>query len=105
MLTFWSGEILNGHGNGSFYILNQSYNEIAHFSPIGYEGAGDLHEFYITGDDTALVIIYTARQIDLSDMDGPEDGWVYENIFQEINIDSGELVFEWNATTHVNLNE
>ncbi|KAL5449465.1 hypothetical protein PMIN06_006845 [Paraphaeosphaeria minitans] len=105
VLTFWSGELLDGYGHGSYYILNQSYAEIAHFSAVGYEGLSDLHEFTITPDDTALVIVYTPKQADLSDVGGDQDGWIFECIFQEIGIDSGKLVFEWNASTHVGINE
>lgn len=105
VLTFMIGELLNGYGHGSFYVLNQSYVEIAHFSPVGYENLGDIHEFTITSDDTALVLVYTPKQADLSELGGAEDGWIFENIFQEVNIETGELVFEWNASTHVGLNE
>ncbi|KAF2688544.1 hypothetical protein K458DRAFT_267573, partial [Lentithecium fluviatile CBS 122367] len=105
VLTFFSGKLLNGYGHGSYYILNQSYVEIAHFSPVGFENLGDLHEFAITSDDTALVIIYTAKQADLTELGGVEDGWIFDCIFQELNIETGELVFSWNATTHVGLNE
>ncbi|KAF1975127.1 hypothetical protein BU23DRAFT_634144 [Bimuria novae-zelandiae CBS 107.79] len=66
---------------------------------------GDLHESSITADDTALVIIYTRKPADFSTVNGTQDGWIFENIFQEIDIESGELVFEWNASTHVGLNE
>ncbi|KAL5380056.1 hypothetical protein DPSP01_008093 [Paraphaeosphaeria sporulosa] len=105
VLTFWSGELLDGYGHGSYYILNQSYAEIAHFSAVGYEELSDLHEFTITSDDTALVIIYTPKQADLSDVGGEKDGWIFDCIFQEIDIASGKLVFEWNASTHVGVNE
>lgn len=105
VLTFWSGELLNGYGAGSYYILDQSYLEVAHFSAVGFPDLGDLHEFMITPDDTALVIIYHAVTADLTQVGGASDGWIFENTFQEINIESGELVFEWNASTHVGLNE
>ncbi|KAF2442176.1 hypothetical protein P171DRAFT_433735 [Karstenula rhodostoma CBS 690.94] len=105
VLTFWSGELLDGYGHGSYYILNQSYAEIAHFSAVGYKELSDLHEFSITTDDTALVIIYTPKQADLSDVGGDQDGWIFDCVFQEIDIDSGRLVFEWNASTHVGVNE
>ncbi|KAJ4288161.1 hypothetical protein N0V90_012178 [Kalmusia sp. IMI 367209] len=105
VLTFWSGELLGGYGHGAYYILNQSYSEIAVFSPVGFENLGDLHEFSITSDDTALVIIYTPKQADLSSVNGPADGWIFDSIFQEIDIRSGDLLFEWNASTHVSVNE
>ncbi|KAK5174743.1 uncharacterized protein LTR77_001826 [Saxophila tyrrhenica] len=106
VLTFWSGELLDGYGRGSFYILDQSYTEIAHFQVANFgDNMGDIHEFEITADDTALVAIYTAIPYDLSPSGGPEDGWLFECTFQELNIETGELVFQWNSTTHVGIEE
>lgn len=106
VLTFWSGELLNGFGRGSYYVLNQSYVEIAHFQANRFgNDMGDIHEFTITSDDTALVPIYHAIPWDLTETGGIEDAWLFENTFQEINIETGETVFEWNASTHVSINE
>lgn len=106
VLTFWSGELLNGFGRGSYYVLNQSYVEIAHFQANRFgNDMGDIHEFTITRDDTALVPIYHAIPWDLTENGGIEDAWLFENTFQEINIETGETVFEWNASTHVSINE
>jgi Arylsulfotransferase (ASST) len=49
---------------------------------------GDLHELLITPDDHALVTIYTPKQADLTEFGGASDGWIFENVFQEINIDT-----------------
>lgn len=62
---------------------------------------GDLHEFHITKDDTALMSVYYPQPADLSPVGGPRDGWVLDSIFQEINIETGELIFEWRASDHV----
>lgn len=106
VLTFWSGELLNGYGRGSYYILNQSYVEIAHFQANRFgNDMGDIHEFTITSEDTALVPIYHTIPWNLTDTGGIENGWLFENTFQEINIETGETVFEWNASTHVGINE
>jgi hypothetical protein len=106
VLTFWSGTLLDGYGRGSYYILNQSYDEIAHFQVSQYgNDMGDLHEFTITNDDTALIPIYIPISWDLTSVGGSENGWIFESTFQEINIETGELVFEWNASTHVGVNE
>ncbi|KAJ4372479.1 hypothetical protein N0V83_004253 [Neocucurbitaria cava] len=106
VLTFWSGELENGYGRGSYYILNQSYAEIAHFQVNHFgDNMGDIHEFTITSDDTALVPIYRPITWDLTSSGGPQDGWIFENTIQEINIETGALVFEWNASTHVGINE
>jgi len=106
VLTLWSGELLNGFGRGSYHILNQSYDEIAHVQVNRFgDNMGDIHEFGITDDDTALVIIYHSIPWDLTASGGIGNGWLFENTFQEINIETGELIFEWDASIHVGINE
>ena len=48
----------------------------------------DLHELLITPEDHALVTIYTPKQTNLTEFGGASDGWIFENIFQEININT-----------------
>lgn len=59
---------------------------------------GDLHDFVITANDTALVTIYDPIPADLTSVGGPELGWLYDGVFQEIDIATGELLFEWRAS-------
>lgn len=70
-------------------------------SPVGLEG--DLHDFVITSNDTALVTIYDAIPADLTAVGGPELGWLYDGVFQEIDIATGELLFEWRASDYFSL--
>ncbi|KAL1850311.1 hypothetical protein Plec18170_007006 [Paecilomyces lecythidis] len=99
-LTFWAGVELDIHGNGSWYMLNSFYQPSYHISPIGESLVGDLHEFHITSDDTALITIYDAIPYDLTSLGGSSSGWVYDGLFQEIDIRTGELLFEWRASQH-----
>ena len=106
VLTFWSGEVMDGHGRGSFHILNQSYTVVAQFQAAGFGDAmGDLHEFEITANDTALVAVYHPIPWDLSELGGSEYGWLLDCTFQEIDIETGELLFHWNASDHIGINE
>lgn len=61
---------------------------------------GDLHEFQITDSGTALVTIYESIPFDLTAIGGPSSGWIYDCLFQEIDIVTGELLFEWRASNH-----
>lgn len=105
VLTLWQGKLILGHGEGSYYILNQNYEVIKHMSAIGHDEMSDLHEFYITDDDTALVTIYNKRPYNLTDIGGPAEGWIYEGQFQEIDIETGKMLFQWNASDHFNVSE
>jgi hypothetical protein len=52
-----------------------------------------------------MVGIYVAQKADLTAFGGSADGWIFECIFQEIDIETGDLIFEWKSTDHVALNE
>jgi hypothetical protein len=97
-------------GEGDYVILNSSYHEIARFhAGHGYQGTranpGDHHEFLISPEDTALITIYNPVRGDLSPVGGPEDGLVWEGIVQELDIETGKVLFEWHSFDHVGLDE
>lgn len=66
---------------------------------------GDLHDFQITSNDTALLMIYDPIPMDLSPIGGPELGWMYDGVFQEVNLETGELLFQWRASDFYALND
>src|SRR5919202_1321192 len=54
VLTWWEGKIVQRHGVGEYMIFDDSYREIARVrAGNGYRG--DLHEFIISPQDTALL--------------------------------------------------
>jgi hypothetical protein len=103
VLTWWEG-LHTGYGQGEYVIFDGSYREVARF---GAQNAyqGDHHEFLITPDDSALITIYAKVAMDLSGVGGPVDGEVLDGIVQEIDIQSGEALFEWHSLDHVGLEE
>jgi hypothetical protein len=104
VLTFWQGSIANGTGQGDDVIMNHAYQPIATVHAAnGYQT--DLHEFQITPQGDALVTIYAPVHADLRSVGGPANGTVLDSIIQEINIATGQLVFEWHAYGHVHLGE
>jgi hypothetical protein len=103
VLTWWEGRHA-GFGQGEYVICDASYREVKRFrAGNGYEG--DHHEFLITPQDTALVLIYHEVPMDLSAFGGPTDGLVLDGIAQEIEIETGEVLFEWHSLDHVGLGE
>lgn len=97
-LTFWRGTDDGTHGRGSYYMLDSAYEVDKIIRPAGGLD-GDLHEFSITDNGTALMTIYEAVPADLSGVGGPVEGWVHDGILQEVDIETGKLVFEWRATS------
>ncbi|KAJ9328079.1 hypothetical protein DTO027B5_926 [Paecilomyces variotii] len=103
-LTFWAGNDAIGHGEGMYYMLDSSYEEA--FTIGAANGLrGDLHEFHITHDETALVTIYEVVQANLTSMYGPVKGWIWDGVFQELNIETGEALFQWRASEHFDFTE
>jgi Arylsulfotransferase (ASST) len=103
VLTWWEG-LHTGYGQGEYVIFDSSYRQIARFGAAnGYQG--DHHEFLITPEDTALITIYSKVARDLSGVGGPVEGVVLDGIVQEIDIESGELLFEWHSLEHIGLEE
>ncbi|RAH44325.1 arylsulfotransferase family protein [Aspergillus brunneoviolaceus CBS 621.78] len=103
-LTFWAGEYDGTRGMGQYYMLNASY-DVVHIVSAANGHQGDLHEFKITDQGTAILTIYEICQADLSAVGGLEDGWIYDSLFQEIDIETGELLFEWRARDHYAIDE
>ncbi len=103
VLTWWQG-VHGGWGQGEFFVLDESYREVARIRA-GNGYAADHHEFIITDRGTALIGIYGEEQRDLSDLGGPAELAVMEGVVQEIDIETGEVVFEWHSLDHVGFDE
>ncbi|HEX5850341.1 MAG TPA: arylsulfotransferase family protein [Rubrobacter sp.] len=104
VLTWWEGAVVSGHGVGDYVIFDDSYREISRVRP-GNGFDGDLHEFFITPQDTALLTAYEAVPADLSAAGVAEDGVAWDGIVQELDIETGEVLFEWHSLDHVDVQE
>ncbi|KAJ5602246.1 hypothetical protein N7510_011780 [Penicillium lagena] len=102
-LTYWHGGYSSGHGQGSWSLLDSSYSHRFEVKPVGNLD-GDLHDFQITENGTALVTIYDVKPHDLTESGGAKHGYIYDSIFQEIDIATGSLNFEWRCSQHIPLN-
>ena len=101
VLTWWVGHH-TGYGQGEYIIADSSYRELKRLVA-GNGLQGDHHEFLITPQDTALITIYNKVEMDLTSVGGPVDGTVLDGIVQELDIESGEVIFEWHSLEHVGL--
>jgi hypothetical protein len=104
VLTWWEGSVEFGHGVGEYVIFDDSYREVARVRA-GNGFTGDLHEFLITPGDTALLTAYARVPADLSPVGGTEGGAAWDGIVQELNIETGEVLFEWHSLDHVGIEE
>jgi hypothetical protein len=105
VLTWWQGTISKaGVGRGEYEVYDASYKQIATVrAGNGYDG--DLHEFQLTPRGTAYISVYHEIPADLRSVGGPQGGYVYDSIVQEIDIASGKVVWEWHSIDHVPFSE
>jgi hypothetical protein len=104
VLTWFQGATVNGHGQGSYLVADSSYRTVAHLHA-GNGYAGDLHEFLITDQGTALFTCYGRARADLTGVGGKADGTYFYGVVQEMDIATGTVLFQWRADAHIGLGE
>jgi hypothetical protein len=93
-LTYWHGDdTVGGHGEGDYYMLNSSYDLVAKISALGDLHA-DLHTLSITPNDTAIISIYQPYEKEK----GGQLQYIWDCLFQEIDIATNSLIFQWRAS-------
>ncbi len=100
VLTWWQGTGLGGLSNGTDYIYNEHFEQIAAVNA-GNGLSADGHEFLITPWNTALILSYTTATANLTSIGGPADQTVINGVVQEIDIATGRVLFQWNSEDHV----
>ena len=96
VLTWWHGRPDKGGGESGYTIYDDSYRLLAHVQP-GNGMLGDIHEFKLTPRNTALMTI--SRHVRVKSRQVLEGG------FQELDIRTGRVLFEWHSIDHVRLVE
>jgi len=106
VMSWWQGTVLNpGYGNGEGVVLDSSYRQLARIRAANGR-ISDLHEQLLTPHGTALITCFPqVTHTDLSAVGGPRDGTVFESVFQEIDIHTGRLLFEWRSLNHIPVTE
>lgn len=101
VLTWWQGTGFGGPSPcGMDYIFDSSFHQIATVQA-GNGLCADGHEFLITPWNTALITIYEQATADLTLIGGPANQTVVNGIVQEIDIPTGNVLFQWNSADHV----
>ncbi|CRG86565.1 hypothetical protein PISL3812_03575 [Talaromyces islandicus] len=99
-----------GIGWGNVHILDNTYKEIHTVCPKLnlHKGDGtiaecgsDLHEHYITEDNTLLTTAFNVTQYDLTPLGGTKNDWIINAIVLELDIESGEVIWQWSLIDHI----
>ncbi|KAK5162811.1 uncharacterized protein LTR77_011183 [Saxophila tyrrhenica] len=97
-LTFWAGD---DYDHGHCYMLDNEFNLAYNVSAVGDRLWADPHECKITSDNTALLIAYNHTSADTSNTNVADLGpYIVDAIIQEVDVESGELLFQWRASDH-----
>lgn len=106
----FSGNQQPGYAVGTGIIVDTNYRVVASVQTGGNVTPADQHEFQLTpGEETALLTSYQTIPFDLS---APQyggitgqQGWLQEGVFQEVNVTTGEVLFEWFSSNHVDISD
>lgn len=88
--------------------MDQNYRIVKTVESSGAGASSDMHEYKMTpfsNGTTVLMTVYQPRQYDLTT--NPRFnvhqgmGWIVEGVFQEVEIETGKVVFEWRSLDHV----
>lgn len=92
VLTWWEGTVDKGLGNGEWVVADDTYRELARFGR-----GGDLHEFVISPENTALVL--------RNDVVPWRGGTLVVGVVQELDLPGGRLIRQWRSIDHVPVEE
>ncbi|KAJ5715376.1 uncharacterized protein N7483_012557 [Penicillium malachiteum] len=119
IITFWVGTGAAayganvGRGWGKVQFYDESYTLVKSVCldlnltlPEGTTADcdADVHESFITEDNTILLTAYNTTQADLTSVGGSKDGWVYDSIAVEVDLTTNEPVFIWSPLAHLAVN-
>ncbi|KAK7037525.1 hypothetical protein VNI00_011017 [Paramarasmius palmivorus] len=105
-ILLWTGQFLSaGYGYGRNLLLNQKYEVVANFTTDLDGVLADFHDTFITAEGTAIMTAYATVPRDLTPYNGPNPGFIVGGVFQEIEIETGHVLFMWNSLDHVDPTE
>ncbi|CAI7608017.1 unnamed protein product [Penicillium glandicola] len=107
VLQSFQGSIDSSHGEGygQHVLLDQSYQHVVTSTAANHR-VSSIHEFNVIQGETALIEVFYTTPADLSAYGGnSSQRWLGNGIFQENDIATGDLIFEWNAVEHVDPSE
>ena len=100
VLTWFQGAVVSAHGVGHYEIYDQHYRQIAQVhGGNGYHG--DLHEFMLTDQGTAMFTCYGKAIGHLPAGRGTRRGPYFYGVIQEVDVATGKVLFQWRSDHHI----
>jgi Arylsulfotransferase (ASST) len=99
VMTWFQGAVVSAHGQGHYEIYDENYHQVAQVhAGNGYQG--DLHEFVLTPQGTALFTAYGQAS---GRYPNGRRGKYFYGIVQEVDVATGKVLFQWRSDHHVGL--
>lgn len=92
--------VLTVDWGGTDTILDHSYQTVATVRAGDGYSTG-VHEFQITPQGTALITGYAFVPANLVSIGGPKQGILTDDAVQEVDIATGQVLWQWSAAAHV----
>ncbi len=106
VLTWSTATTGGGFGQGHFVIADTAYETVAEIQAgNGFTSGGDIHEFLLTPEGTAFFILYQAVDWDMTPAGGSMYGGAVDGFVQEIEVETGRVLFEWHALDHIGVED
>jgi hypothetical protein len=104
-LTWWQDPLIaGGSSKAGEVIADSSYRRLAVVrAGNGYQP--DLHEFQVTPQGIGLITVYDGIDCDLSRAGAAKNAAVADTLFQEIDLKTGLVRYEWHSLDHVPLSD
>ncbi|MBO0802387.1 MAG: arylsulfotransferase family protein [Nocardiopsaceae bacterium] len=108
VLTWYNGHQLfagtTQYDAGTFTIADETYTPIATVSGFG-DYTANMHECLLTSRGTAYITVTRQATADLTPIYGPANGQALDSGVQEIDIATGDLLFQWSGLDHIPVEE
>jgi hypothetical protein len=102
VLTWWQGNESAGVGTGQDLIMNTAYQVVKTISA-GNGLSADLHEFDLTPQGTALITAAYPVIVNAASVGGSTQEVVLDSVAQEIDVETGLVLFQWDSLDHLPL--
>lgn len=101
VLTWWEGARYQGWGYGHFVMMNREYETIGHVQAGNGVNGLDVHDMQLTPYGTAWAFSYHSVWVNHAGIERN----VAECVIQEIDIETGDVWWEWHSLDHVAIGE
>lgn len=101
-----TGKYLTFFEGGYCHVFDDSYQKKWSVTAKGLgRTTADLHEFQFTDKGTAIMSVYQDIKYNMTSLGGPVDGMLSDCVFQEVDLETNNVLYLWRASSHFPLTD